>query len=384
MKKYSSEYKFLISISRKTLDDDRSDYIRYYMKKGGQWNYIYQKAVLEGVSGLLFYHLKRLDLLNNLPVLFRKELETEYKTILKINLDYMAYLLNIEEILKANNIHAMVLQGLSVLKIYGDPGLRPMSDVDILVKPEHKKIILNSLKKSGFYNPYPHEPDLLIKSNMLLDIHTHPLNIDRIRARKYFFPEDITGFWERASSFSGADKLLLCMDIYDSFLCLSAHALKHCYSKLIWLCDLNELLQEILKDKKGWNNIIRRTEVCRQERVLVYSLMMLEQVYGFNVPMKVKKKLDFSRTNIVEKRIICLISEGVKFEIVSVILWFFNIKGIINKIQFLKESILPRKEIMARMVKKRSVKVRGRDYSIRIFYILRTVGRDLTRILTGQ
>ncbi|MFC1494710.1 nucleotidyltransferase family protein [Thermodesulfobacteriota bacterium] len=382
MKRYPSIYKFLKTISVITLDRDSIDYIRYYIKKGGPWHYIYQKAESERVSGLLFYHLERLDLLNNLPVSFRKKLTNAYNTTLKDNLNYMACLLNIEEILRINDINAIALQGLSVLKLYGDPGLRSMSDMDILIKPENREIILNSLKQIGFSTASPDKPELLVKNNILLDVHIHPLNIDRIRTRKNIFPEDITGFWERASSFSDSgSQILLSMDMYDSFLCLSAHALKHCYGKLILLCDLKELLHVIAGNEEGWSALIRRAENYGQEKVLLYSLMMLEQVYGVNVPFKVKYVLDSNRINVIEKRIIRLISEGTRFETVSVILWLFSIKGVMNKIRFLKEIIFPRKEVMASMVRKKHLKIKISDYLKRLLYVLRTIGRDLSRIL---
>lgn len=384
MKRDPSVYKFIKSISAVTLDKDRSAYIRHYVKKGGPWYYIYNTAQSERVSELLFYHLQRMCLLNGLPAPIINKLENSYKATLGNNLNYMACLFNIEEVLNINNINAIVLQGLSVLKLYGDPGLRSMSDMDILVKPEHMEVTLDSLKQTGFQVLFPDKPDLLFKDNVLLDIHTHPLNIDRVKARKNIFPEDITGFWERASYFSEKGETLLRMDMHDSFLCLSAHALKHCFGKLIWFCDLHKLLLEILKNKDGWRTLIERAEAYRQKRGLVYSLMLLEQVYEIYVPLKVKKKLDFNRINIIEKRIICLISKGAKFETVYVILWLFSIKGIRGKIRFLKETVFLNRGTMASTIKKRPTKIRVLDYCNRVFYIIRTIGRDISRILAVQ
>lgn len=383
MKKDPSVYKFLKSIAGTNPDSDGVRYIRSYVKKDPDWHYIYQQAYSEGLSGLLFYHLDKLELLECLPVLIRKKIESTYKGILKVNLNYLGYLLIIEDMLKSNNVNVLVLQGISLLKMYGDSGLRPMTDMDILVKPEDKKILLNSLKKAGFYAPFPGNPYLVIKNNLLLDIHTHPLNIDRISSRKNLFPEDITGFWERARSFSGFDSVLLVMDNYDSYLCLSAHALKHCYSKIIWLCDLNELLREILKDKNGWDILVDRAYLYEQRRILAYSLMMIELFYGIDIPGQVKKELNFKKINPIERRILWLASCGTKFETASIILSIFNIKGVVNKFRFLKESVFPRKEVMAMMVNRRSAKMKLKDYHNRMFYTIGRVLKDLARFLKG-
>lgn len=383
MKKDPSAYKFLKSIAGTCLDNDSAGYIRSYVKKDPDWYYIYEQACSEGLSGLLFYHLHKLNLLDGLPVSIRKKIESTYNGILKVNLNYQGFLLIIEDILKSYNINAMVLQGISLLKIYGDSGLRPMTDMDILVKPEDKKIILSSLKKAGFNAPFAGNPYLFIENNLLLDIHTHPLNIDRISSRKYIFPEDITGFWERASSFYGFDPLLLAMDNYDSYLCLSAHALKHCYSKIIWLCDLNELLRQILKDKNGWNILVNRAGFYGQRRIMTYSLMMLELFYKIHIPGEVKKELDFKSINPVERRILWLTSRGARFETAGIILSIFNIKKPVNKIRFLKESVFPGKKVMAMMMNRRYAKTKLKDYHGRMFYTIGKVLKDLARFLKG-
>ncbi len=383
MRESISVNKFLRSLACLNPDNAGNGYISYFVKRGASWRRVLDEAESEGVNGLLFHHMRRMNLLDALPPPICRKLEDSYKAVVRRNLDHMACLISIEQIIKADGIRAIVLQGLSLLKIYGDPGLRPMSDMDLLVKPEQAEIMISSLKQIGFKVQFPDKADLLIKDDVLLDIHTHPLNIDRIRSRKNIFPEDITRFWERASPFSNAGESLLCMDMFDSFLCLSAHALKHCYSRLIWLCDLKELLHRILEDKNGWNVLIKRSESCGQKRILVYSLLMLEQVYEIVVPPKVKRTLNCSRTSIIEKRILSLMADGTKFETAYVILWLFSINGYMNKVRFLKETFLPRRAIMASMVKKKPVNIVISDYCGRLLYLSRKIGRELSVILKG-
>lgn len=384
MEKDLSVYELLKSVSRTTLNSEGVNYIRScVMSKESFWRYIYQKAELEGVSGLLYSHLANLKLLNFTPDRFQEKITKKYKLILRKNMDNLLCLINLEKKLSENNVQVIVLQGFSLLHYYRDPGLRPMSDIDILVKPRHKQTILGFLKSDGFYSPFPGNPDLVIKKDIIVDIHTHPLNIDRIKARRYIFPEEISGLWQRALPVNKSQSLFV-MDIYDSFLCLSAHALKHCYGRLIWLCDLNEQLNVLLQNKNGWNSLIMRAESCGQKRILLYTLMILELTHNIKIPSRVKKRLNFQRMNIIENRIIKLISKGIALKTAFIILSLFNIKGSLNKILYIKESVFPRKKIMARMAHVRPVKLKIKDYYKRMQYVQRTAGKDLVKLLFGE
>jgi hypothetical protein len=233
--------------------------------------------------------------------------------------------------------------------MYGDPGLRPLGDVDLLVKPRDKDGFKQLLLKDGFRIPVPVYPDLLEKDAITIDLHTHLLNVERIRTRRFLFPGDLSPMWKRATPFFAGQGGLLRLDPTDNFVALSAHALKHSYSRQIWLADLNESLQGCISDSCEWEKLMERIYFWRQERVVLYALLLVEGMFGLKVPQSVKDYLRVSRLNALEKHLIRLMLEGFSSAHLCNILWPFNIKGLGNQLMFAKETIFPRGEIMTQI-----------------------------------
>ena len=316
----------------------------------------------EGTEGLLYYHLKSLDFLSRMPSSSLKVLEKRIFTTVQRNLTSLAAARDIAGLLVGIRIPALALQGLPLLKLYGDPALRPMSDVDVMVQPRHEKKLLRGLMKAGYRAPHAVYPNLLYKNGVLLDLHTHILNLDRIQTRRYLFPEDLTPMWERALPYFDHNEYLLCPDPLDMITSLAAHALKHGYSRLIWLVDLHESLRKVEKGgEKGWTELVQRARHWRQERVLLYTLIQIEALFGLRVPINVKRDLGLHRLNRIEREALQLKVKGKALNEAAIFLSLCSIPGLGNKIKFFLENLFPRREIMSQIFKRTSRQTKGRD-----------------------
>ncbi|MBW1798292.1 MAG: nucleotidyltransferase family protein, partial [Deltaproteobacteria bacterium] len=220
--------KFIQCVSRTQLRQTDVDHVFRFAKKEVPWDHLVVLAGIEGVDGFVYYHMNRLGLLNSLPKSVLPKLEDSYARTRKRTLA----ILNEAEVLSTRlekaRIPVIALQGLPLIKtLYQDPGLRQLGDMDLMVKPGDKDRLKELLCQAGFCTPYPNYPDILFKSDVLIDIHTHVLNLDRIKSRRYLFPEDLGPMWERAIPLFGQADGLLILDPCDNFIALAAHALKH-------------------------------------------------------------------------------------------------------------------------------------------------------------
>ena len=369
--------RFFGSISRTELRQPDLDYILHFLTKDVPWEHLLKQAEADGVAGLLFHHLKHRGLTPRLPKSGLRSLEYTCRRITQDTLAVVAKAMALSDHLTQAQIPVIALQGLSVVKVYRDPGLRPMLDADLMAKPKDKERLKQLLLKAGYHMPRPLYPDLLSKDGVLLDIHTHILDLDRIQNRRHLFPADLTPMWEKATPCFDQHDYLLIPDLFDNIVALAAHALKHSYSRLIWLVDLHELLLRATNKTDGWETVVERARFWKQGRVLLYALMLVERIFDLKVPPWVKSNLDVERLKILEKHIIRLRLSGFVSNEVCMALWLHNIRGMGNRLKFVRETIFPRDEIMSQIFLRGSGKAKRLDRARRIVRTIKLLGKNL-------
>ena len=373
--------RFLRCISRTTLGEQEAEFIQRFCQRQVPWDNLAALAQMQGVAGLLYHHLKALGLLNNLPDYVIGQIDASYKKTKQHTLAIVDEMQRLSKRLENAWIHAMGLQGLSLLSVYRDPGMRFMSDVDFMVKQHHKERFKLLLRESGYQCLLPKYPDVLYKNSIKIDIHTHVMNLDRIGNRRYIFPEDLTAMWQRAIPLFGQSDGLLLLDPYDNFIALAAHALKHSYSRIIWLADLRESVLKWAHNNNGWKKMIERAQCWHQERVVLYALVLLEKIFNLTVPLWVKQDLEIQRLNILEKHLLRLKLRGFSSNELCIGLWLCNIKGIGKKFKFIKETVFPRSEIMAQIFDQGPQVNKKSTYIKRTMDTIVKLGENLRQVL---
>lgn len=372
---------FLRCISRTKLGDKEAEFIERFCQKEVPWDGLAALAQMEGVAGFLYLHLKALGLLKNLPDFLIDQIEAGYQKTVQHTLEIIHEMRGLSERIEKTEIRVVGLKGLSLLSVYRDPGIRFMSDVDLMVKQRHKEQFKSLLLECGYQCLLSEYPDALYNNSIKIDLHTHILNLDRIRSRRYIFPEDLAAMWEKAIPLFDHSDALFVLDPYDNFIALAAHALKHSYSRIIWLADLHELLLTLAPESRFWEKIIKCAQFWHQERFVLYALILLEAIFQLRVPVWVKKDLGIGRLNMLEKHLLRLKVRGFSSNELCIALWLCNIKGVRRKFDFIKETLFPRDEIMAQIVDKSSGDAKISVYVKRIGKALVMVGNDLRHSL---
>jgi hypothetical protein len=372
---------FLRCVSKIQLSVADKEFILRFSQREVPWVSIAALAEMEGVAGLVYHHLKDLGLLGRLPTSFTRQIENSYRQIRENTVKVIDEAKALSKRFEQMGIPVVALQGFSLLSIYKDPGLRPLSDVDLMVKRGHKEDLTALLQEEGYHNPIVTYPDIFYKDGIKIDIHTHLLNLDRIGSRRYLFPENLSPLWERAVPFFKQSDGLLIPDPFDNLIALATHALKHSYSRMIWLVDIHESLLKWASGPDGWKMVVERALSWHQERVFLYVLILLERIFLLKIPYRVKDKLGIHSLNIIEKRLLSLNLRGFKSRELCYALWFYNIKGAGNKIRFFKETVFPRDEIMAQIFDHNSSHIKGAVCAKRFGKAIAIMGRGLIQAL---
>jgi hypothetical protein len=181
----SIETEILTYCSEVDPDQDQLQKLRGGMSISVDMDRLIDLAVKEGLGGFLYKSLLKAGLLDTVNPQHKQKLYNIYYLTVRQNLKFIHALNTILEPLNQKGIQVVLMQGMALLqRVYQDVGLRPMKDMDLWVLPEGYPGLIDSLLSLGFERDslYPHT---FRKGEIVLDIHTHILWADRIRARDY-------------------------------------------------------------------------------------------------------------------------------------------------------------------------------------------------------
>ncbi|MDY6865830.1 MAG: nucleotidyltransferase family protein [Halobacteriota archaeon] len=287
------------------MDDTTLKIVKGALKFDLNWEYVVRNGAEHGILPLLHHNLSKLDeglVPENIMVYLRKQ----YNVNVAKNLTYYEELGKVLRVFREEGIGTIILKGAALAEtVYGDIGLRPFSDVDLLIKKENLSEAKKILSEMGYMLDEEVSPekyneeygcDLYYagKKN-IIEIHW---NILRKLGSDRFMRIDIRDIWERArpASISGVDTLVMSPE--DQLLHLCIHLPKHRYNRLIWLCDILEVVKHYNID---WDQIIRSSEDCRTKAHIYYGLQFSDEMLGPEVPPEVLRRL---RPNPLERMLV--------------------------------------------------------------------------------
>lgn len=204
-----------------------------------------QRADGEGVAGLLYRDLRRAGLADALdPEAFELLRETYLRTA-AANTCRRAALAELLAHPDVRDASVVVLKGMALLDdLYGDPGLRPMGDIDVWGEEGDIDRARAALLRLGYSEP-PFYPDTLRRGAVTFDVHRSLLGIKRIATRAGILAGAQVEAYAAARPLDIGGHAALRLDGRDAawFACL--HLLKHNASRLLWVLEVEALLARL-------------------------------------------------------------------------------------------------------------------------------------------
>jgi hypothetical protein len=188
--------------------------------------------------------------------------------------------------LASSRVPVIVLKGGYLAEaVYGDIGLRVMSDIDILVRREHLPAAVNALRSSGFHpKTYHLEPPADLQEFKFVHQNTGTMIELHWEIFKPIFPFGLKSevIWPAAvpAKIAGVDVLALSPE--DLLSHLAAHAAIHSYNA--GLKVLVDAAQTIDRLPVAWNIFIDRARTLRSVRPVWLMLALSRRLLGAAVP----------------------------------------------------------------------------------------------------
>lgn len=300
----SSEDKLLLYCSRVSMTEDIKHKIEEILSEVLDWDYIIDCSIEQSISPLFYWNLNKMNSSKYVPSEVMKSLQKMYYSNLARNIFLYDELSKILTAFKEMGIDTIVLKGAFLAEeIYKNIGLRPMSDIDLLIKEkdlQKAKKELTELKYSAtsIFPTKLHEQrhrmlngELSFKhqdKNSVIDIHWD------IQPFQYTYKVDVNKFWNNAKpvKISGVEILMFAPEDILQHLCLHVH--KHITLSIVFSnappvkplrdhCDIAEITRHY-KDTINWNYLLQSSKDYGIEEPISQGLSIAKNYFGAFVP----------------------------------------------------------------------------------------------------
>ena len=290
-----AEWSLLLPACSEIPRQEKIDRIRLQSRHPIRWRLLFELADRHGVQPLLYQALVEAG--NAVPQTELLSLERGYQTNLHKALFISRELIRIVDRLSALGIEVMPYKGLALAEtIYGDIALRQAGDIDLLIRPQDLPRIREAIRELGYA---PHvalseaEERAYLKSGYeyAFDGAAGPNLLEvqwAIQPRFYSIHFDIAGLFQRAATVTVAGHPMKMPSSEDLFLTLSAHAAKHVWGRLVWLCDIARIMN--LPDL-NWSWIESQAKALGILRILRVTMLLANRFLDVPIPGAAQESL---------------------------------------------------------------------------------------------
>ncbi|MDP3142569.1 MAG: nucleotidyltransferase family protein [Candidatus Omnitrophota bacterium] len=289
---YEPEKEFLILATKNKLTENEIKLLQNIIEEGIDWHKILSLALYNNVGPILYKNIQNLPE-DTIPERIREGLKENYtESFLKTAPIYDDLAKLLAEFEKAN-VKIIILKGCSFAELlYGDFSLRPLKDIDLLVRKSDWPKIKEILDKLKIYSE--NRLDLL-KLETLLQIPTNwQLSYKNSRKTELEFkfnifimdfPDfaDVDDYWKESVPSEVVGTKTLSFSIDDQVLYLSCRLISTAFRNLLWFCDLREFVT-FYREKINWQKLIAKARRKRLNTILYFSLLILKKRMGVDLP----------------------------------------------------------------------------------------------------
>lgn len=285
---------------------------------GNEWPTIAETAIRSGLAPLLYASFKKMDSSIQVPLHTLDQLRDAHFRSNVSNMFMYWELARLLDSFAAENIPVILLKGPALaLQLYPDPGLRPFTDLDLLVHESQAEKSLALLARRG-YSPLPEMiPGFerrfsgqqaytrIGRSPSQVDLHWHLFVIAYYRKH---IPID--WFWQRTApiEIGGRKALALTPEAQLIHLC-SHYKLHHHREGLIWLYDIALLVARHSKNM-NWGEWLRAVRDFGLSLPVQSAFAETENRWGVSPPPDAKRSIEALAPGPYERFLFALTSRG--------------------------------------------------------------------------
>jgi len=308
----------LLYCARTHVDPARADRIQVLLDGKIEWEHLLGLANKHELGSLLDWQLNN-TCPEAVPEKYLSRLQHHFHANTRRNLYLSGELLRVLDILGNHGIAAVPFRGpILAASYYGHLGLREFGDLDLLVHKSEAPRIDEMLANEGYYpltrlsraqRAAIHESEHHL--HLQSDSGDTHLEIHWRVVPRYLFPRfESETLWGRLEEVSIGGTSVSTFSPEDLLIVLCLHEASHTWERLAWICDTSELIRsEVDLD---WDDVLRRAEAIRCERVVFIGLLLAHDLLGTVLPAEIiYKATGDSAAQVIAHQVKRRIFEGV-------------------------------------------------------------------------
>jgi len=248
-----------------------------------------------GTSSLLYQNLSRLG--DIVPSTLLAGLRQDYERNVYKSLFLARELIRILDCLDAIGVEVVPYKGIVMAEVYyGDMALRRSGDMDLFVRGRDVGRIKHAVRDLGYRQrvPVPEDAEEEYIASGYECTFDSPAGKNllelqwALQPRFYAVDFDMEGLFERAVKVSVAGRAVKTPSAEDLLLVLSVHAAKHVWGRLIWLCDIAQILK---RENLNWDWVQARARQFGIERILHVTLLLANRLVMAPIPAPMEQSV---------------------------------------------------------------------------------------------
>lgn len=304
------EIDLVLACSQTKLDKQNEARIRKLLDYDLNWDLVYDLCFRHCVISLLFNNIQQYEQL--IPAkAFNKFRAFDYKNNC-YNTLVTSKLAKILEVFKSKEIPVLSFKGPSLAtSAYGNVGLRTFCDVDILIEPKNVSLAMDILNKLGYSLSKKITQVAKTsygKSSIFLESLNHQKSLEFVDESQLFIVElhwslfnksypvkvSFEHLWQNKAEFNLSGKSFSQFSMEDLLIYLCIHGRKHYWSRLQWICDVNELIRA--NPDLDWNEVQNRAAKWNCRTMLYLGLILAQNLFDVTLPESIQQQIDKDRT----------------------------------------------------------------------------------------
>jgi len=291
------EAELLLCCARTRIDSEKVSRISELLRQEMNWAYLLRMARAHRITPLLFWHLNAASP-EAVPEDVLEQLRNHFHNGNLRSLVLTGELLKLLGLFETYEIPAIPYKGPALATFaYGNLALREFDDLDILIHkqdvPRAKELLISVGYQPQYYLNRAQEVTFLrygfelgftrVGGEGAVDLHWE-------LAEKHFSfsldPRSLWGRLERVPLGGGSVPTLMPEDL---LLVLCAHGSKHLWQRLMWICDVAELVR--VSDGMDWVRVVERAATLGSERMLFLGLYLASDLLGMALPVEIAQRI---------------------------------------------------------------------------------------------
>ena len=307
---------------------------------------------LTPLAPFMYHKLRNRKLESSVPVDILAKLKNAYYVTIFSNLKKLYATGKVLEALQQASILAIPLKGITLIEfLYQDPGIRPMADVDLLIKPQDFQVIKTVLESVGylFIDSYRGSYNFIDRENKVsLDLHSQFLRYEAMFNIDY---HEIYARLRKVTFNGQVHAKVLCPE--HQLIHIAMHLAPGLYTQLnlLNLLDLYSLLSN-QQSPFDWEYLV---DFARRSKVSSYiyaPLFLYTQLFNMGIPERILhqlgEKISYRKAQYIQNDYLeTILNGGILTSKIFLerLIW---VDGTANKLKLLRMAFLPDRREIAR------------------------------------